>query len=203
VGLAFPDASNLGRMQRIELPTALTLALIFHPASERERQGEDLCELRPTDNRAGDVANDAPEHRTQAPQGPVRPLELLSVGVALMPDQRDLADPRIGLAQPHPVPLGQTDQPLARPVHERGVGRERDCLLLHGRVDDDLPKVGGLGGFRADRDGQALLNQRDQPVLAQALAPAGQRRTIKRQFVLEDLLTAEQLVIRVLDPALV
>jgi hypothetical protein len=119
-----------------------------------------------------------------------------------MLDQRDLAHPHIGLAQPHSVPLGRTDQPLAGPMHQLGVGRKGDRLLLHGRVDDDLPEVGGLGGSDARRDGQALLNERDQLVLAHALAPAGQRRAIKRQFVLEELLTAEQLIIRVLKPAL-
>ena len=71
-------------MQRIELATALALALILHPARERERQGEDLGELRPAANLADDVADDAPEHRAQAPQGLVRALELLGVGVALI-----------------------------------------------------------------------------------------------------------------------
>src|SRR4051812_16151854 len=42
VSLAFPDALDLGRMQRINLATALALALILHPVRERERQGEDL-----------------------------------------------------------------------------------------------------------------------------------------------------------------
>jgi hypothetical protein len=102
-------------------------------------------------------------------------LNCFGVGVALVPDQRGLADPRVGLAQSHPVPLGQTDQPLASPMHQLGVGRERDRLLLHGRVDHHLPEVGGLGGSHPRRNGQALLDQRDQLVLAHALAPAGQR----------------------------
>jgi hypothetical protein len=34
------------------------------------------------------------------------------------------------------------------------------------------------------------------------LAPARQRGALERQFVLEELLTAEELIIRVLDPAL-
>jgi hypothetical protein len=87
-------------------------------------------------------------------------------------------------------------------VHQLGVGWDGDRLVLHGRVDDDLPEVGGLGGSDAGGDGQALLDQRNQLVLAQALAPAGQRRTVEGELVAEELLTAEQLVIRVLDPAL-
>ena len=47
-----------------------------------------------------------------------------------------------------------------------------DRLLLHGGVDDDLGEVGRLGGAGAGRDGQALLQERHQPLLAHALAPA-------------------------------
>src|SRR5215204_5957976 len=50
--------------------------------------------------------------------------------------------------------------------------------------------------------GEELFQHKLPFVLAHALAPAGQRRAIKRQFVLEELLTAEQLIIRVLKPAL-
>jgi hypothetical protein len=50
-----------------ELATALALALILHPARERERPREDLGELRPANNLADDVTDDAPEHRAQAP----------------------------------------------------------------------------------------------------------------------------------------
>jgi hypothetical protein len=140
VSLAFPDALDLGRMQRINLPTALALALILHPASERERQREDLGKLGPAGNLADEVADDAPEHGPNAPQGPVRALELLGVGVALVPDQRDLAHPHIGLAQHDAVLLGQAHQALAGPMPQLGVGRKGDRFLLHGCVDDDPPE---------------------------------------------------------------
>jgi hypothetical protein len=108
----------------------------------------------------------------------------------------------MGLAQHDAVLLGQAHQALAGPMHQLGVGRKGDRFLLHGCVDDDLPEVGGLGGSHPRGDGQALLNERDQLVLAHALTPAGQRRTVERERVAEELLAAEQLIIRVLDPAL-
>jgi hypothetical protein len=48
----------------------------------------------------------------------------------------------------------------------------------------------------------AETHQRLQPLLAHAGAPARQRRAIEHQPMLEELLAAEVLVIRVLDPAL-
>jgi len=46
---------------------------------------------------AGNVADDTPEIGSMRLQGALGALELLGVGVALMLDQRELADPRIGL----------------------------------------------------------------------------------------------------------
>jgi hypothetical protein len=51
------------------------------------------------------------------------------------------------------------------------------------------------------RHRQALLQQADQLLFAQALAPMGQRRAVERQFVTEAQFAAEELVIRVLQPA--
>ena len=202
VGLAFANALDLRSMQRVELPATLALALILDPASPRERQREHVCEFRSADDLAGDVADDAPEHRADAPQGSVGPLELLGVGIALVPDQRDLADPHVRLAQGHAPRLGEAHQALACAMHQLGVRRKGNRLLLHGRVDDHLPEVRGLGGSHAGRDGQALLDQRDELVLPHALAPARQRRAVERKLMTEELLAAEQLVVRVLDPAL-
>ena len=54
----------------------------------------------------------------------------------------------------------------------------------------------GLGGNR-----KTFLQQGLQPLLAHALAPAGQRGAIEHQPVLEELLAAEELIIGVLHPA--
>ncbi len=64
--------------------------------------------------------------------------------IAPLFDQGELADPRIGLAQRHAELVRQADQPLARPLHEFGVGREGGVLLLHGGVDNHLREVGRL-----------------------------------------------------------
>jgi hypothetical protein len=99
------------------------------------------------------------------------------------------------------VPLRQPRQKLARPVHELRVGRERHRLGLHGRVDDHPGEVRGLGRARARRRAQALLDQRDKLLLAHALTPARQRRPVERKRVAEELLAAEQLIVRVLEKA--
>jgi hypothetical protein len=46
-----------------------------------------------------DVSDDAPEIGLELAQAPVGALELMGVGVALVLDQSQLADPPIGLAQ--------------------------------------------------------------------------------------------------------
>ena len=97
--------------------------------------------------------------------------------------------------------LCEPHQALSRPLHQLGIGREGDRLLLHGGVEDHLGEVGGLGRAGAGGDGQALLQERQQPLLAEALAPARQRRALERQLVLKELLATEQLEIRVLQPA--
>jgi len=141
------------------------------------------------------------KRRADALQGPVRPLELPRVRVALLLDQGALADPRIGLAQSHPMLPGEPHQPLAGAVHQPGVGRERNRLLLHCRVDDHVPEIGRLGGAGAGCGREALLKQRREPLLAHAPAPARQRRAIDRKPMPEKLLAAEELKVRVLDPA--
>ena len=55
-------------------------------------------------------------------------------------------------------------------------------------------------GFIAPARGQALLQQGLEALLAHAVAPAGDRGAIERQGAPEELLAAEILIIRVLDP---
>jgi len=59
----------------------------------------------------------------------------------------------------------------------------------------------GRDGAGLVRHRQALLHQRHELLLAQALTPTRQRRAIERQLVAEAQLAAEVLVIGVLDPA--
>jgi hypothetical protein len=65
-----------------------------------------------------------------------------------------------------------------------------------------MMRVKSAGGPGADGQAQALLQQHRQLLFAHALAPAGHRGTVERQAVAEKRFAAEQLVIRVLQPAL-
>jgi hypothetical protein len=71
---------------------------------------------------------------------------------------------------------------------------------LHRGIDDDASKITGFHCASPGCDCQALLQQRLQPFFAHAIAPVGHRGAIERKPVLEELLPAEVLVIRVLDP---
>ena len=97
------------------------------------------------------------------------------MGVALVSDQRMLAHPRVGLAQIEASFPGQLRQPLARPMHELGVGRKGHRLGLPGGVHNHLGKIGRLRRAGAGGDREALLDQRDEPLLPHSLAPARQR----------------------------
>ena len=74
------------------------LALLAHPAGEHQRMGEDALQLGLALDLAHDVARDPAEIGADRPQRPVGALELLGVRIALVGDQRVLADPLIGLA---------------------------------------------------------------------------------------------------------
>src|SRR6202167_3180946 len=98
MGLALADAFDLGRVQRIDLFSALMLALLAHPAGEHERMGEDALQLSLALDPAHDVARDPAEIGSDCLERPVGALELLGVRIALVGDQRVLADPLVGLA---------------------------------------------------------------------------------------------------------
>jgi hypothetical protein len=74
-------------------------SLARHPPRQREGTHKHIGELGAGGDLAGEVADDAPEQGADALERAVRPLELLGVGIALVSDQRLLADPHIGLAQ--------------------------------------------------------------------------------------------------------
>jgi hypothetical protein len=97
-------------------------------------------------------------------------------------------------------PLGELDQLLAGSVHQLGIGREGDVLGLHRGIDNDAGEVCGLHCTGAGRNCQAFLQQRPQPFLAHPLAPGADRGALKRQLMLEKLLIAEVLIIRVFEP---
>jgi hypothetical protein len=97
VGLALADAFHFGGMQAVDLGTALPALLRSYPSSEAEQVSEAGLEPMVTVDLAGNVADDAAEIGLERAQSPVGALELLGMGVTLMLDQGELADPRVGL----------------------------------------------------------------------------------------------------------
>ena len=80
MGLALADAFDLGRVQRIDLRSALVLALMAHAEGEPQRFGEDLAQARIVPGFAHDVAEDSTQIGPHAAQRPVGALELLGQG---------------------------------------------------------------------------------------------------------------------------
>src|SRR5262245_10005152 len=112
VRFALANALDLRGMQRIDLGSALATFLVAHPASQAQGPGEDRFQGVIAGDIAADVANDATEIGLELAKGPLGTLELMGMGIALVLDQRQLADARIALAQRHAMPLGQPYQDL-------------------------------------------------------------------------------------------
>ncbi len=129
------------RVQTADFAAALALTLLENGGGLVERPFEERVQFRFAGDLAGDVANGPAERGLEPARRLVGPLELLGVRIALVPDQRQLADPHIGLAQIQPRLYGQPHQPSARPVDELGVGREHHVLRLHSRVCSAVEKV--------------------------------------------------------------
>ena len=90
MSLALADALGLGRMQRIDLLSALMLALFVHPARQLQRMGEDAVQFGLALGLAQNVANDPAEISADRLQRPVGALKLFGVRVALMSSKRTL-----------------------------------------------------------------------------------------------------------------
>src|SRR5262249_29798084 len=128
VRLSLADAFDLWRVQAVDLWAALPTLLIAHPTGKVEHPGELSLEKVVVHDLAFDVADDTTKKGLELAQRPLGALELAGVGVTLMLDELDLADPRIGLTQHDTELLGKPDQLLPGPVHQLGVGRVGDVL---------------------------------------------------------------------------
>src|SRR5205823_2257726 len=97
VWLTLADALHLGRMQAIDLGAALSALLSAHASCQAQQQGKFGFETGIAVDLAGNVPDDAAEIGLERAQSPVGALELLGMGVTLMLDQGELADPGVGL----------------------------------------------------------------------------------------------------------
>ena len=131
---------------------------------------------------------------------PTGPFELPSVGVSAMLAQRLGALAGVALTQRHALVLCRLDQFASGLVVQPRVGRVRDRLGLHRRVHRDFGELPGLDQLQP----QAQLDRQPQQVAEQLLthpvSPLGHAGWIDGQVVLEIVLAAEILPVRVLDP---
>ena len=97
--LALADALHFRRVQGIDLGSALTLILRQHAPGEAQRLGKDFFELGVAIDASPDVSDDAAQIGLKPAQASGGALKLMGMGTALMLNQRQLADSRIGLAQ--------------------------------------------------------------------------------------------------------
>jgi hypothetical protein len=180
-------------VQRIDLRPALALILEADLDRQCAQRREAFGALRVAGDLAVDVADQPSQAGAQELELAVSAPELVGVGISSDHNRRPFGDPQIALPERDAVALGEADQLLDRLVGEPGVGRMGDRLRLHGGVDDHFREVRGLGRARARRRVQALLDQRDEFLLAHPLAPPRQRRSVERQLVTEELLATEEL----------
>jgi hypothetical protein len=110
----------------VDLGAALAALLIADPAREPEQLGRLGFERGIALDLAGNVADDAAEIGLRLAQRLLGAAKLVGMGIALVPDEGDLAAALIGLAQLDAEFLCELDQLLARPVHQLGIGREGD-----------------------------------------------------------------------------
>jgi len=90
---------------------------------------------------------------------------------------------QIALPQRHVVALGQINQPLQRAMEQWRIGGMGNGLGLDRVVHHHPLEVVLCQGAGLVRHYQALLKQRDELLLAQAMAPIGQGGAVKPQPV--------------------
>src|SRR4030088_2292144 len=85
---------------------ALPAFLLAHPPAKAEQVSEAALEPMVAVDLAGNVADDAAQIGLERAQSPVGALELPGMGVTLMLDQGELADPRISTRAAIPASRG-------------------------------------------------------------------------------------------------
>ncbi len=188
-------------MQAVEL--ALVLRLLVQEPRGQDQHVEDALPQRPLRDvleSAAQVAHDPAGVALEPCAAPCASLELTGVGVPAGLRRQPRRQARIALPQLDPGLGGERHQLPPRRLVEPGVGRVGDVLLHDRGVDrhplDALVLDRSRGATGLDRRGQQPLHT----FFADALAPAGERGRIDRRTMLKESLTAEMLVVRVLDP---
>ena len=100
-GLAFADAFDLGRVQRIDFVAALAMILVADAQREIEQRAEARLERVVAGDLAADVADDAAQAGAQELERPTGSLELMGMSVAPDHDGGALGHAPVALAQWH------------------------------------------------------------------------------------------------------
>jgi len=133
--------STSGACRLPDLGAALSALLLAHPSRQAQQPGEFGFLAGIAFDLAGDIADDAAEKGPERAQSAIGALELFGMGVTLVLDEGELADPRVRLPDRYGQLLGQRYQLLTRPVQQLGVSRKGNVLRLHRGIDDDAREV--------------------------------------------------------------
>src|ERR1700691_6315685 len=96
-GFALADAFDLGSVEGIELPAALTRALGADLAGARQRGCEGVPKIGFILDLARDIANEPPQPCAQEPHFSMMAIELLGVGIAPRHHRRSPGQTQVGL----------------------------------------------------------------------------------------------------------
>ena len=169
-GLSLTDALDLRGVQRIDLAAALPVILQTHPHRQGEQVGKAFLEGLLARDLAPDIADHAAEPNVQKLERAPGPLELVRMRVAPDHDRGAFGDAPVALPQRHVVALREIDQFFQRTMAQPRIGGMGDRLGLHRGVDHHPFEITGRQRPGLVRHRQALLDQRHQLLLAQALA---------------------------------
>ena len=199
--LAFADAFDLGRVQRVQL--VFVLGFLRQNAAHAVQQifGFGFGLLGQFVELAANLAVHATHAGLQGLDHPSHAPVLFGVGVAADLCGHARALPVVVLPQRQTLLVGQLDQMLAALLQQAAVGGMGDSLGHDSRVDDDPVHAGafdqacGAGGFDGHRQ------QDFDTFFADALSPACEAGGIDGRLGLQIGLVGEELPIRVLQPS--
>jgi len=174
------------------------------PLLAQDQLGQEHDALVPVEGRVIHLALHVPHdpacHGLQAPKRLPGPLELLGLHVPAVLAEAPLHQLPVALAKVQILGCRDPEHgPVHLPVQPR-VRRMLNGLGLHGGIDDHLLEAALCDGPaslpRLDREAQQLLHT----CFPDPLSPARHLARMNRELVLEELLSAEELPVRVQHP---